>query len=351
MASSLVARIERAWYAPAGALAFWLAPLSFLYAAVVALRRHAYRAGWFKTYRARVPVVVIGNLTVGGTGKSPLVAWLVEQLAVRGVEAGILSRGYGGESKTAQFVTTDMPASRVGDEAVMHARRTSAKVVVAPRRSDGAKLLEQAGVDLIVCDDGLQHWALARDLEIVVIDAARGFGNGRLLPAGPLREAPARLAAVDFVVVQGARVDASGTDVPRVWQGWHGTFAMHLRQQDATPVAEGSSAAPRSLASFRGQRVHAVAGIGHPARFFAALRAAGLEPIEHAFRDHHAFTAGDLVFGDEAPVLMTCKDAVKCRSFADARCWQVPVEAELEPAAGRSLVDHVARLVRATQTN
>ncbi|MEY4443076.1 MAG: hypothetical protein RL442_2076, partial [Pseudomonadota bacterium] len=207
---------------------------------------------------------------------------------------------------------------------------TGAPVVVAPRRATGVALLERAGVDLIVCDDGLQHLALARDLEIVVIDAQRGFGNGRRLPAGPLREAPSRLAAVDFVVVQGARVDALGTDVPRAWQGWHGTLGMQLALQAAQPVRldEHSAAdASRPLAAFAGAPVHAVAGIGNPTRFFDALRAAGLTPIEHPFPDHHAFRAIDLEFGDTAPVLMTAKDAVKCRTFAAARCWQVPATA------------------------
>lgn len=349
--SAASAALDDLWYRRPGVLAAVLTPLSWVFGAIVAARRAAYRAGWLRAHRARVPVVVVGNLSVGGTGKSPLVAWLVLRLRERGLRAGILSRGYGAKIDGALRVDADTDPRAAGDEAVMLARMTRAPVVVAPRRAVGVALLEQAGVDLIVCDDGLQHLALARDLEIVVIDAARGFGNGRLLPAGPLREAPSRLAAVDFVVVQGARVDASGTDVPRAWQGWHGTFGMQLALQAAQPVRAAAidtpERAPRPLADFAGAPVHAVAGIGHPARFFAALRAAGLAPIEHPFPDHHDFRRTDLDFGDAAPVLMTAKDAVKCRAFADERCWQVPAAAQVEPDDGRALLDHVAALVRA----
>jgi len=344
--------LAKLWYGRPGVLAALLTPFSWLFAAIIAVRRAAYRAGVLRAHRASVPVVVVGNLSVGGTGKSPLVAWLVLRLRERGVRAGILSRGYGARIDGALRVEPDTDPRAAGDEAVMLAQLTQAPVVVAPRRAAGVALLEAAGVDLIVCDDGLQHLALARDLEIVVIDAQRGFGNGRLLPAGPLRELPSRLATVDFVVVQGARVDATGTDVPRAWQGWHGTFGMQLTLQAAQPLRTDTRAASinessaRPLAEFVGARVHAVAGIGNPTRFFAALRAAGLAPIEHPFPDHHVFRATDLEFGDTAPVLMTAKDAVKCRAFADARCWQVPAAAQVEPDDGCALLDHVAMLVR-----
>ena len=346
---STEAALAKLWYDRPGVLATLLTPLSWLYAAIVAVRRAAYRTGVLRTHRARVPVVVVGNVSVGGTGKSPLVAWLVVALRARGLRAGILSRGYGARIAGALPVDAATDPRDAGDEAVMLARMTGAPVVVAPRRATGVALLERAGVDLIVCDDGLQHLALARDLEIVVIDAQRGFGNGRLLPAGPLREAPSRLAAVDFVVVQGAQVDAAGTDVPRAWQGWHGTLGMQLALQAAQPVRLDECSAgnaSRPLAAFAGAPVHAVAGIGNPTRFFDALRAAGLTPIEHPFPDHHAFRAIDLEFGDSAPVLMTAKDAVKCRAFADARCWQVPATAQVEPDDGRALLDHVVALVR-----
>lgn len=349
MAQRQASGLEDIWYGRARTWARCLAPLSWLFAAIVALRKQAYRAGWFKTHRAAVPVIVVGNLTVGGTGKSPLVAWLVTRLRERGLEPGILTRGYGAKVQGAHRVTREARAAEVGDEALMLALQTGAPVVVAPRRAEGAQLLEHDGVDCIVCDDGLQHLALARDLEIVVIDAARGFGNGRLLPAGPLREPVQRISSVDYVAVQGARVDDSGTDVPRDWQGWHGTFAFELSPQQVVPVGARTEAA-RPLASFAAGTVHAVAGIGHPARFFAALRAAGLTIVEHPFPDHHAFRAADFAFGDDLPVLMTAKDAVKCREFAEGRFWQVSVAARLEPDEGRALVDHVERLVRAAQT-
>lgn len=346
-------RIERIWYGESRVWSWLLAPLSWLFGLIVAVRRAAYRRRLFAVHRASVPVIVVGNLSVGGTGKSPFVAWLVAQLSARGFHPGVLARGYGAPVQGAVRVTATSTAAMVGDEAVMLAQSTGSPVVVAPRRADGAKLLEHLGVDCIVCDDGLQHLALARDLEIVLVDAARGFGNGRLLPAGPLRESVRRLNSVDFVVVQGARVEAAGTDVPRAWQGWHGTFAMRLAQQyvipvSAAPVAASSS---RTIESFAGQSVHAVAGIGHPARFFAALRAAGLRPIEHPFADHHAFRPEDISFDDNLPVLMTAKDAVKCSAFADGRCWQVPVTAQLEPDGGRALLDHIENILRAAQVS
>lgn len=344
MSVSLAARLEDLWYGRRAG-GWLLAPLAFLFALGAALRRRAYRHGWRRTYRVRVPVVVVGNLTVGGTGKSPLVAALATTLRRRGFRPGILTRGYGVSLKTPRNVTVDSDPAQVGDEARMLARDTGLPVVASVDRVAGAEALVARGVDVIVCDDGLQHYALHRDVEIVVIDAVRGLGNGRLLPAGPLREGSARLASVDAVVLHGAQSAQAAEASP--WRGRDGVWLMQLVPEAARNLCE-----PRrwcALEQFRGQRVHAVAGIGHPARFFAVLRAAGLEVIEHPFPDHHAFVATDLDFGDSLPVLMTAKDAVKCRSFAQASWFELPVIAQLQPDGGESLVDRiVARLNNAT---
>jgi tetraacyldisaccharide 4'-kinase len=222
----------------------------------------------------------------------------------------------------------------VGDEPVLLARRSGCATVVARDRPAGARLLAAGGADVILCDDGLQHLRLARDCAIAVIDGARGFGNGRLLPAGPLREPAAALAHADLVVVNGAPEHASLARLPA--RGW---LRMDLIVGDAVRVD--GAAGSRPLSAFKERPVHAVAGIGHPARFFRELRAQGLAVIEHAFADHHPFAGADLAFGDSLPVLMTEKDAVKCTAFADARLWYVPVTAQFSEQDTRQLMARV----------
>jgi tetraacyldisaccharide 4'-kinase len=292
--------LERVWYgqAPGGA---WLRPLALLFGGVAAARRAAFRRGWLASGRAGRPVVVIGNLTVGGSGKTPLTAWLATALAARGVRVGIASRGHGGSARGPLEVTPASEPAVVGDEPLLLARRTGARVVVARDRLAAARALAPA-VDLILADDGLQHYRLARDLEILVVDGVRRYGNGRLLPAGPLREPARRAAGVDIVVANGGTARA-------------GELAMTLVPQAVVPLDGGARSA---LAAWRGRRVHALAGIGDPARFFATLRAAGLDVIEHPLPDHAPIRAADLRFGDGLPVLMTEKDAVKCASFPAA---------------------------------
>ena len=338
MSDALSRWLEGIWYRGKPGVAL-LAPFAGVFAIVTALRRAAFRRGLCRVHRARVPVVIIGNLSVGGTGKSPLVATLALALQQRGLRVGILLRGYGSAARAPTRVTADTTAQSVGDEALMLAAASGAPVMVSPDRAAGAQALENIGVELILCDDGLQHYALARDLEIVVIDASRGLGNGRLLPAGPLREGRTRLATVDWVVVNG---NAAASDIAE-WRGRTGTLSMALVPEALRSVSDARGW--RSLESFRGGLVHAVAAIGHPARFFAMLRAAGLELIEHPFADHHAFVATDLLFGDDLPVLMTAKDAVKCRPFADARCWEVPVAVRLAPDGGAALIDALTSFV------
>jgi tetraacyldisaccharide 4'-kinase len=240
---------------------------------------------------------------------------LAEGLRKRGYTPGVVSRGYGGTQKLPLLLDASPDPAQVGDEPCL-IRASGVPVAVARDRPAAAKLLIDAGCDVVIADDGLQHYALARDMEICVIDGVRRFGNGRLLPAGPLREPMSRLQNVDFRVCNGGAV-APG-DIP-----------MELRGGTARALLDDHT---KPLADFAGQTVHAVAAIGHPVRFFASLRSQGLQVIEHPFPDHHTFAVNDFSFGDCKPVLMTEKDAVKCRAFAQAHWWSVPVRAVLPPA-------------------
>jgi tetraacyldisaccharide 4'-kinase len=327
--SAMRQRLERLWYGDSAG-AVLLGPLAWLYGAATAARRGAYTYGWRHARRVRAPVVIVGNLTVGGTGKTPLVIWLAEQLGAAHLKVGIVSRGYGRRGDAAYEVRGDSDWRAAGDEPVTLARRTGCAVMVAADRVQAARALVAHGAQVIIADDGLQHLRLARDCQIVVIDGARGFGNGRLLPAGPLREPAARLALADIVVVNGAAEHASlAPALPAE------ALTMQLAAHDA--VRLDGRAPPAALGTFRGRRAHAVAGIGNPRRFFAELRAHGIEVIEHAFPDHHPFSAQELRFGDELPVLMTEKDAVKCAPFADPRLWYVPVSARFSEPDARTL--------------
>ena len=289
--------LERLWYGPLWQ-ALPLLPVALLFSLLVLLRRYAYRRGWLACGHPGRPVVVVGNLTVGGSGKTPLTAWLAERLGERGVKVGIVSRGHGGSARGPVEVTPASDPAIVGDEPVLLARRSGARVVVSRDRLAGARVLAP-DVDLILADDGLQHYALARDLEILVIDGRRRFGNGQMLPAGPLREPTSRAASVDVVVVNGGGARA-------------GEFAMRL--VPSAIVAVGSEAR-ESPTGWQGRRVHAVAGISDPPRFFATLRALGIEPIEHPLADHAPLSEADVSFADALPVLMTEKDAVKCKAL------------------------------------
>lgn len=305
-------RLERIWYAQEPP--WWLRALVPVYRGLRALHLAPYRFGWRKPQRLPVPVVIVGNLTAGGSGKTPLVIALVEALRVRGLKPGVVSRGYGGSQRTPLLLTDTPQPQRVGDEPCLIRQRTGVPIAVGRDRAQAARLLAGEGVDVIIADDGLQNPSLARDVEICVIDGQRRFGNGRLLPAGPLREPVERLQTVAFRVCNGGNAQA-------------GEIAMRL--SGGMAVAMAGSGAARPLESFAGERVHGVAAIGNPARFFDGLRAHGIEIEPHAFADHHAFTAADLAFGDERPVLMTEKDAVKCTQLARANFWCVPVRAEL----------------------
>ncbi len=340
-------RLTGLWYrerAPASLLA----PLAWSYGALMRARRRAYASGWARTERVGRPVVVVGNLTVGGTGKTPLTIWLARELSARGLRVGIVSRGYGGRAVRPQEVRPDSDWRQVGDEPLLIARHTGCATVVAKDRVAGARALAAGGADLILADDGLQHLRLGRECEIVVVDGARGLGNGHLLPAGPLREPLTALPVPDAVVVNGVAEHGSlaaalaGCEALRPASP---PLGMRLVPQKALRLD--GQGTPRPLREFVGGAVHAVAGIGNPARFFRELRVEGIEVIEHAFPDHHRFTARELAFADSAPVLMTEKDAVKCAAFTDARLWYVPVAAQFPERDGNELLRRVLAKVGA----
>jgi tetraacyldisaccharide 4'-kinase len=316
--------LERVWYGGAigGAL---LLPASWLFGTIVAVRRYAFARGWLGSAHPGRPVIVVGNLSVGGAGKTPLTAWLAAALGARGFRVGIVSRGYGGRATLPTRVTRDSDPSEVGDEPVLLARRTGVRVVVARNRLAGARMLAPE-VDLILADDGLQHYRLRRDFEIAVIDGERRYGNDRLLPAGPLREPVSR--AVDAVVVNGPATQP-------------GEIAMTLEAGDVVSLGDGTR---EPLARWAGRTVHAVAGIGHPGRFFATLRAAGLAVIKHPLADHAVIRTGDVTFGDGLPVLMTEKDAVKCAGVATPGLAFLEVAARIAPADAAALLDRIAAL-------
>ncbi|MFM1885150.1 MAG: Tetraacyldisaccharide 4-kinase [Pseudomonadota bacterium] len=332
----VAAGLQRRWYATSPP--WFLRPPGALYAVLMRWRRRAYARGLLASEAVAVPVIVVGNLSVGGTGKTPLTAALASLLRDAGRRPGIASRGHGGTERGPWRVTAADTAARVGDEPVLLAALTGVPVCVARRRAAAARRLVEEGCDVVLCDDGLQHLALRRDREIVVIDALRGLGNGACLPAGPLREPLDRLATVDLVVF-------NGTPSPELQQQLQGLAplapqcVMRLVGDSARPLCGGMA---KPLSVWHGQRVHAVAGIGHPQRFFDMLRAAGLQPVEHPFPDHHAYTAADIAFADAMPVLMTSKDAVKCRLFAGPQHHEVPVTAVFDAAGAARLRDWLA---------
>ena len=306
-----------------------------MYGAVTAMRRSAYRRGWARSEHPGVPVVVVGNIVAGGSGKTPLVIALVERLRAAGWKPGVASRGHGREdATTARWVEAGSSANEVGDEPLLIAMRTGVKVRVDRDRAAAANALAANGCNVVVCDDGLQHYRLARDIEIDVQDARRRHGNGRLLPAGPLREPIERTADCTFRVLN----LGTATDTGAGQDAAFGVWPMQLVAGPTRPLLGGRL---QPLSAFAGQRVHAVAGIGDPERFFSTLRSVGIAVVPHAFADHHAYVPADFEFGSALPVLMTEKDAVKCTAFADARMHAVPVEARLPVAFWIALLDRL----------
>jgi tetraacyldisaccharide 4'-kinase len=329
---SLDTRLQQLWYHRPGA-AWWLLPLSAMFALVVALRRWLFKIGVLHSVRISRPVIVIGNLTVGGTGKTPLVVWLANTLTAQGYRVGVITRGYGGKAEHwPQKVEAGSDPALVGDEPVLIAQQTQALVVAGPDRVAAAQQAVAAGVQLVISDDGLQHYRLQRDLEWLVVDASRLFGNGHLLPAGPLREPTKRLNEVNRVLLN----ERSGVRT-MAFERPHVRYRIGLTQLRSLATSE-----QRSLATLHGQ-VHVVTGIGNPRGFLQALSEHGLSFDARILSDHAAFTADDIEFGDALPVLMTEKDAVKCAVFATGRHWAVGAEVLLDPADCAQLVDDVQK--------
>jgi tetraacyldisaccharide 4'-kinase len=328
--------LQQVWYAPRPA-PWWLRAFSPLYGAAVRLRQESYRRGWLRSLRVSGAVIVVGNLTVGGTGKTPFVVWLVARLRELGLKVAVVTRGYG--RSHSRRVTNDIlrvdascRAEEVGDEALLISRRADCPVYVCRDRVAAAKAALSDGAQVVIADDGLQHLRLARDAEIVLVDAMRGWGNGELLPAGPLREDPARVAQASAVVL-------TGSGNPLIALQTRHIARMQVEGAVLRPVRGAGDG--RALVAMAGQRVHALAGIGNPARFFSSLRAARLELIEHPFPDHHRYAAADLQFDDGLPLIMTEKDAVKCQAFAPENCWYLPVAASFSLAEGRARLGRI----------
>ncbi|RLQ23087.1 tetraacyldisaccharide 4'-kinase [Seongchinamella sediminis] len=318
--------LAAAWYR--GAWWLWLLlPLEGLFRAVAAMRRWLYRSGLWSSYRASCPVAVVGNITVGGTGKTPVIIALVEALQARGLTPGVVSRGYGATAgEFPHRVGANSSAAQCGDEPLLIHRRTGAPCVVDPDRAAAVRALLAAGpVDVVLADDGLQHYALQRDYELALLDAARGTGNGHCLPVGPLREPASRLDSVNRVLYRGGEDAASSVSYrPTAWVN----------------VASGEE---RPLSAFSGgEGMVAVAGIGQPAQFFASLEALGIRCDERSFADHHQYRPQDFAPLQGSTILMTEKDAVKCRSLAGADAWYLRIEASLPPA----VVEEICALVR-----
>jgi len=318
---SIEETFENIWYGHHPA-ALGLKPLAWLYCGIGAARKAAYTSGLLSSYKAEVPVVVVGNITSGGTGKTPLVIWLVEYFRSLGYQPGVVARGYRGRAKSwPQQVRPDSDPVVVGDEPIVIARRAGCPVAVGPRRGEAvAALLEHADCDIVISDDGLQHYALERSYEIVVLDGIRRIGNGNFLPAGPLRESAARLDSVDLVVTNGIAA--------------RGEFAMKYVAEYAQNIRTGEQIA---LEEFADKEVHGVAGIANPQRFYSMLRAKGFRVTPHSFRDHAWFRKSDFDFADQRPILMTEKDAVKCEHLGLSECWFVPIAAELPEVFVRRL--------------
>ena len=324
--------LDAYWYSQ-NPLAWLLLPVSWFYCTLVLLRRFLYRTAILKSYRISVPLVIVGNISVGGTGKTPLLIALCELLKKQGIKPGIVSRGYGGDFTGERLVDdSDTPAS-IGDEPYLIAQRTQCPVTVGRNRVAAAELLlKHHSCDVLLSDDGLQHYRMRRDFEIAVVDVKRQFGNGFCLPAGPLREPVGRLQSVDIVVHHG-QTTLGNSFVLEFCE------AVNLKTGETRPVE-----------SFKNTTVHAVAGIGHPERFFEQLGQAGLRLIKHPFPDHHAYRESDLCYdkgGNKKALLMTEKDAVKCKPFTAENNWVVPVSAKLSDDLVSHFMDKIKGLVRA----
>lgn len=326
------------WYKKSFYL-YLLFPITVIYALLSALRRAGYRLGLFRRYKAPVPVVVVGNINVGGTGKTPLVIALVKALQTAGMKPGIISRGYGSKAPVYPYhIQPDDNPEHSGDEPLLLALRTGVPVVIDGNRQRAIEaLLAAHQCDVIISDDGLQHYALQRDMEIAVVDSKRLFGNRLLLPAGPLRETVGRLQSVDFIISNGGAIELDFS-TPH--------FVMQLKPVNIVSLDGQCQLTPEQWCAEQDSKlVHAVAGIGNPGRFYQTLRQLGLTPLPHSFPDHHPFQQQDFDFDDELPVLMTEKDAVKARRVnLQKNCWYLSVTADIDKEFFSSLLAKIDRL-------
>lgn len=326
------------WYRPRLHWLGWLLlPFARLFALITACRRQLYRCNILKTAHFPVPVIVVGNITVGGTGKTPLVIWLADFLRQQGYRPGIVSRGVGGKkhTKAHQVQQTDAPQV-VGDEALLLLEETQCPVVICKSRKLAVQqLLAHTNCNLVISDDGLQHYSLGRAIEIAVVDGLRKFGNKQLLPAGPLREPVSRLHQVDFIVMNGETAYCHPSE----------SWDPSLFKMEMIPYAFKSLLGKYTyhLADFKYKKIHALAGIGHPQRFFNVLAAQGFDLITHVFPDHYLYQACDIQLSDQLPIVMTAKDAIKCKAFADERHWYLQIKLNM-PA------DFAQALLRKIQT-
>ncbi|NOY66280.1 MAG: tetraacyldisaccharide 4'-kinase [Gammaproteobacteria bacterium] len=321
-------RLDEYWYQP-NLVSLILTPVSWIFRLLVALRRYFYNIGLLNSTQMPVPVIIIGNITVGGSGKTPLIIALVKLLKHAGYLPGVISRGYGGKASSwPQQVRADSDPQMVGDEPVLISQNCDVPMAVGPDRVAAAEqLLKYHDCDVILSDDGLQHYALKRDIEMVVIDGIRRFGNGLCLPAGPLREPQKRLSSADFIVTNGLAMRME--------------YPMQLEVYNVINLKTGKQ---QPLSDFAGKTVHAVAGIGNPDRFFNQLKKKQINVITHPFIDHFAFSANDLEFQDDIPVFMTEKDAVKCQQFVTDNMWVVPVQVKLDERLSFRLLSMLKKL-------
>jgi len=332
--------LQKVWYQDSPA--YWmLLPLSGIYWAMITLRRYLYRFGVLRQENVGVPVIVVGNLTAGGTGKTPTTVWLARALKERGFTPGIVSRGYGG-SQSASPMRVDAASNPdvVGDEPIVLARRSGCRVAVARKRVRGAAMLIDDGADLIIADDGLQHLRLARSYEICVVDGKRWLGNRLVLPAGPLRETPSRLSGVDQILVNGKLSETGRTATEQ------NAIEFELVASD---VCRLNGSLERPIERFAGTTVHGVAAIGNPARFFDMLRGYEIQVIEHEFADHAKIDIAALSFNDEFDILMTEKDAVKLGTRVADRFWFVPVDVQMDPALAGPWLEQIESRMRSEQ--
>ena len=337
--------LEDHWYRPQVS---WplrcLLPLEWLFAYLSRRRRAQYREGRKPVWQAPIPIIVVGNIVLGGTGKTPFVIWLAETLQAKGWKVGIVSRGYGGQSRQYPVsISANLSALDCGDEPMLLWRRLQVPVVVDPNRSRAAQfMLERERVDVIISDDGLQHYALGRHLELALVDAVRAFGNRHLLPVGPLRESTRRLEEVDFIVLRSGAPTLSLAESEVEHNDKRHTYSNKQHCMIVRPTAwvNCKSFERKALAAVPLGQVHAVAGIAGPEKFFTSLKQLGIfNFIPHAFPDHHRFSPADLSFNDDLPIVMTEKDAVKCVQWATEAMWYLELQAQLSDATAELIVD------------